>query len=83
VEVLKSPIDAVKRKRGESWRDRTLILYYDNSPAYFSLRVPQFLAGKGISARDHLSHSPDLAPAELWLFSEYKECAERKAFLGH
>jgi hypothetical protein len=45
VEVLKRFIDAVRRKRGELWRDRSLILH-DNAPSYSALRVSQFLAGK-------------------------------------
>jgi hypothetical protein len=34
--------------------------------------VLQFLAGKGISAMDHPPYSPDLAPADFWLFAELK-----------
>jgi hypothetical protein len=46
VEVLKRLIDAVRRKGGELWRDRSLILHHENTSAHSSLRV----AGKGISA---------------------------------
>jgi hypothetical protein len=53
VEVLKMLIDAVRRKREELWRDRALILCHENAPAHPSLRVSQFLAGKGVSAMDH------------------------------
>jgi hypothetical protein len=45
--------------------------------------VPQFLARKGISAMDHPPYSPDLAPADIWLFPTLKQSAEKKAFLGH
>jgi hypothetical protein len=40
----------------------------------------QFLAGKGTSAMDHPPYSPDLAPADFWLFPKFKT-VERKAFL--
>jgi hypothetical protein len=43
--------------------------------------VQTLLAGKGISAADHLLYSPDLVAGELWQFPE-TECAERKVFLG-
>jgi hypothetical protein len=43
------------------WRDRSLILHLDKALTYSSLRVSQFLAGKGISALDHQPYSPDLA----------------------
>jgi hypothetical protein len=72
VEVLKRLFDAVTRKRGELWRDCTLILHHYNAPEYSSLRVSQILAGKGISAMDHLPYSPDLAPAHFWLFPKLK-----------
>jgi hypothetical protein len=68
VEVLERLIVAARRKRGELWRDRSLILHHDNAPAHSSLRVLLFLAGKGISAMDHQPYSPDLAPAGFWLF---------------
>jgi hypothetical protein len=60
VEVLKGFIDAVRSKRGELWRDRLLILHHDNAPVNPSIRVSQFLYGKGISAMDHPLYSPDL-----------------------
>jgi hypothetical protein len=82
VEVLRRLVVAVRSKRGELWRDRSLILHHDNAPAHSSLRVSQFLAGKGISGTDHPPYSPDLATADFWLFSELKGCAESKAFLG-
>jgi hypothetical protein len=64
VEVLKRLIDAVRHRREELWIDRALILH-DNAPAHSSLRVSQFLAGKGISAMDLPMYSPDLAPADF------------------
>jgi hypothetical protein len=71
VEVSKRLISAVRRKRGELWRDRASIPRHDNAPARSSLRVSQFLAGKGISAVGHPTYSPDLAPADFWLSLEF------------
>jgi hypothetical protein len=65
---------------GESWRDRPLILHHDNAPAHSSLRVTQFLAGKGISAMDHQPYFPDLAPADLCVFPELKSVLKGKHF---
>jgi hypothetical protein len=36
------------------------------------------LAGKGISAMDHLPYSPDLAPADFWPFPELKSVLKGK-----
>jgi histone-lysine N-methyltransferase SETMAR len=80
VEVLIRLIDAVRRKRGELWRDRSLILYHDNAMAHSSLRGSQFLAGKDISAMDHPPYSPDLAPAVLWLYPKLKSVLKGKRF---
>jgi histone-lysine N-methyltransferase SETMAR len=80
VEGLKRLIDAVRRKRREFWRDRSLILHHDNAPAHCSLRVSQFLAGKGISAMDHPPYSPELAQADFWLFPKLKSVLKGKRF---
>jgi hypothetical protein len=53
VGVLKRLIDAVRRKRVELWRDRSLILHHDKAPAHSLLRVLQFSARKGIAVMDH------------------------------
>jgi hypothetical protein len=42
--------------------------------------VSQFLAGNGISAMDHLSYSPDLTPANFWLFPKLKSMLKVKHF---
>jgi hypothetical protein len=45
-----------------------------------SLQALRFLAGKGISAVDHPPYSPDLAPADFWLFPEQKNMLKGKHF---
>jgi hypothetical protein len=45
VVVLRRLFGAVRRMRGELWRDRSLILHHDNVSAYSSLWVPRILAG--------------------------------------
>jgi histone-lysine N-methyltransferase SETMAR len=55
-----------------------MILHHDNAPAHPSLRVSQFLAGKGISAMDHPPQSPDFTPADFWLFPEHKRVLKGK-----
>jgi hypothetical protein len=74
VEVLKRLTDTTKRKRGEMWRDHLLILHHNNVPAHYLLRVSQFLAGKGISAMDHLPYFPYSASADFWLFQNTTVC---------
>jgi histone-lysine N-methyltransferase SETMAR len=57
-----------------------MILRHDNAPAYPSLRVSRFLAGKGISAMDHPPCSPELAPSDFWLFPNLKSVLKGKRF---
>jgi hypothetical protein len=78
VKVFKRLIVAVRRKRGELWRDRSLILPHDKAPAYSSLRVSPFLEGNGDFATDHALFSPDLAPAHFCLFPELKSALKEK-----
>jgi hypothetical protein len=78
MEVLKRLIDFVRCKRRELWRDHSLILH--NMLAHSSLRVSQFLAGKGISVMDDLSYSCDMALADFWLFPKLKNVLKVKRF---
>jgi hypothetical protein len=80
MESLKSSIDSVRRKRGRLRTDRSLSLRHENAPAYYSLLVPQCLAGKGIPAADNLPYAPDLAPAAFWLFRNSKSVRKGKRF---
>jgi hypothetical protein len=41
----------------------------------------QFLAGKGISAMEHLPYSSDLSPTDFWLFPELKSVLKGRHFL--
>jgi histone-lysine N-methyltransferase SETMAR len=79
MDVLKRLIDAVRRKRGELWRDRSLVLHHGNVPAYSSLRVSLVLVGNGISAVEHPPYSPDLAPFDFWLFLKLKSVLKGKS----
>jgi transposase len=80
VDMLKRLIDAVRHKPGELWRHRSLILHRNNAPTHSPLCVSQFLPGKGISAMDHPLYSPDLAPADFWLFLKLKSVLKGKRF---
>jgi hypothetical protein len=79
VEVLKRLIDAVRRMRGELWKDRSQI-YHDNMPAH------SLLQGFAVFSRKrHRSSTVLSLLGSSWLLaaSKTQECAERKAFLGH
>ena len=71
-EVLLRLKDAVRRKRPELWENRTWMLHHDNAPAYVSLLICSYLAKHQTSVVPHPPYSPDLTPADFFLFSKLK-----------
>lgn len=47
-------------------------LLHDNAPAHSAIIVHQFLAQHGVAVVDHPPYSPDLAPADFFLFPRLK-----------
>jgi len=52
---------------------RHLRLHQDNAPAHTAIRTTDFLASKSIRSLHHPPYSPDLAPADFFLFGYVKE----------
>ena len=48
------------------------MLLHDNAPAYSAIRVRQFQVQKMVSMLDHPPYTPDLAPADFFLFPHLK-----------
>jgi hypothetical protein len=65
--ILCRLMDAVRRKRPEKWRINSWFLLHDNVPAHQLVLVKEFLA-----TLDHPPHSPDLVPANVYLFPRLK-----------
>jgi hypothetical protein len=49
-----------------------IILHHDNAPAHYALKVREFLTKNSITKMNHPPYSPDLAPANFWLFPKLK-----------
>ncbi len=47
-------------------------LLWDNTPVHTSATVQKYLAEKGIKTLRHPPYSPDLAPADLFIFPRVK-----------
>jgi len=71
-EVLASLREAVRRKRPELWENQTWMLLHDNAPAHASLLIRSYPAKHQTSVVPHPPCSPDLAPADFFLFPELK-----------
>jgi len=71
-EVLVHLRDAVRRKRPELWENQTWMLHHDNAPAHALLLIHSYLAKHQTSVVPHPPYSPDLAPADFFLFPKLK-----------
>ena len=72
--------DAVRRKRPELWENQTWILHHDNAPTHVSLHIRSYLAKHQTSVVPHPPYSPDLAPADLFLFPKFKTTLKGRRF---
>ena len=48
------------------------MLLHDNAPAHYAIRVREFLAQRGAPVLNQPPYSPDLAPADFFLFPRLK-----------
>jgi len=70
--VLKRLREAVRRKRPEAWTNNTWMLHHDNAPAHASLLIREFLTKHETTVVPQPPYSPDLAPADFFLFPKLK-----------
>ena len=71
-EVLARLGDSVRRKRSELWENQIWMLHHDNASAHASLLIRSYLAKHQTSIVPHSPDSPDLVPAEFFLFPTLK-----------
>ena len=71
-EVLALLRDAVRRMWPELWENQIWMLHHNNAPAHASLLIRSYLAKRHTSLVPHPPYSPDLAPADFFLFLKLK-----------
>ena len=71
--------DAVYRKRPEMWENQTWKLHQGNTPGHAYL-LRSYLPKYQTSAVTHPPYSPDLAPADFFLFPKLKTTLKRRRF---
>jgi len=79
-ELLACLRDAVRGKRPELWENQTWMLHHDNAPAHASLLIRSYLAKHQTSVVPHPTYSPDLAPANVFLFPKIKTTLKGRLF---
>ena len=67
-----------KRKRHELWEDQTWMLHHDNAPSHASLLIRSYLAKHQTSVVPHSPYSPDVAPADFFLFPRLQTTLKRR-----
>jgi len=79
-EVLKRLLRRIHRVRPGLHRTGQWMLLHDNSPAHCAIRVHQFLAQRVVAVLDHPPYSPNLAPADFFLFPRLKSIMKGLCF---
>lgn len=70
--VIRRLREAIRKKRPLLWRDNSWYLHHDNAPAHTSLLVRDYLAKNHVNVLPQAPYSPDMAPADFFLFSKLK-----------
>ena len=71
VAVLKLLREAVRRKRPQLWMNQSWVLHHNNAPAH-SFLVRNILVKNEVTVVPQPPYSPDLAPADFFLFPKLK-----------
>jgi len=79
-EVLARSRDAVRRKRPKLRENKIWMLHHDNAPAHASLLIRSYLAKHQTSVVPHPPYSPDVAPADFFLFPKLQTTLKGRRF---
>jgi len=72
--------EAVQRKRPQAWTNKTWMLHHHNAPAHALLLIGEFLAKQDTIVVPQPPYSPDLAPADFFLFPKLKSTLKGRQF---
>ncbi len=85
--VLKKLKSCIRKKRPGMWRgsvdghtDRNYVLHHNNAPSHMATRTLALIRESNIDLLAHPQYSPDLAPADFFLFSVLKKQLHSQKF---
>jgi histone-lysine N-methyltransferase SETMAR len=78
--MIERLLKRIRRVRPEFHNSKEWFLLHDNVPACTTGVVVRFLARKQVTVLHHLSYSPDLGPADFFLFPKLKSQLKGKHF---
>ena len=64
--------EQIRRKRSDLWKENSWILHHDNAPSHKAFIVNEFLAKNSTNIIEQPPYSPDMAPADFFLFPKLK-----------
>ncbi len=79
IEVMQTLCERLRRKRPDLWRDQSFIIHHDNASPHTATPTADFLASHNTKLLPHPPYSPDLVPADYFLFGRLKSeiCGHR------
>jgi histone-lysine N-methyltransferase SETMAR len=80
LEVLQCLCEALRKKGPGAWRQNRWMLQHDNTPSHSSFLVCDFLAKHATTVLPQPPYSPDLAPADYFLFPKFKSTLKGHRF---
>ncbi|GBN31020.1 Mariner Mos1 transposase [Araneus ventricosus] len=81
LEVFKRLRDAIRRKQPEKWATNDWFLLHDNAISHLALIVKKYLARHSVTPQEHPPYSPDLAPADFYMFPGLKMKLKENRFV--
>ena len=70
----------MRRKRPGAWTNKTWMLHHDNAPPHASILIREFLAKQETIVVPQPPYSPDLTPADFFLFPKLKSTLKGRRF---
>jgi len=80
VGVLDLLLKRIRRVRTVKFQSSEWFLLHDNAPSHNTAIVKKFLTNRNVAVLHHPPNSPDLAPADYFLFPKLKCSLKRRHF---
>ncbi len=73
VNILDRLLVSIQHTRTSLWQSGRFVIHHDNAPAHIALVTKAWFARRHIRQLEDPPYSPDLAPADFWLFPRLKK----------
>jgi [histone H3]-lysine36 N-dimethyltransferase SETMAR len=70
--VMRRLREAIRKKRPDLWINNSWFLHHDNAPSHTAIIIRDYLTQKSTNVLPQAPYSPDMAPADFFLFPKLK-----------